>query len=162
VKIFYCSGIEPYNLLLAVGIHLGRLPEGRIPTVAELSPIWKTPRWKRDERGIPVFLGADHGNNEVYALLLGTDPDMGLQTIYHLLNRAANPAQWKFYKIQAQIAPLARLGFFCASRLNLELIGSFLMERGFGAGYFDLVNHVRLIKEWNLRGKTESGRDYRR
>jgi hypothetical protein len=154
LKIFYCGGAGSQAALFAGAIHLGHLPEKRVPTGAEISRIRDLARCERSNWGIPCLLGADQTGNEVYAIELGTDQDISLQAIYHLLNAAVDPTQWKFYKTPNQINPVLRLGGFCERRLHLASAGRFLVVRGIQTGYFDLVNQVRQIKEWNLIGKT--------
>jgi hypothetical protein len=154
VNIFYCGSTANLNSLLAGAIHLGRLPEKRLPTNAELSLVRELGRWGREKWGIPVCLGADQGGNKVYALLLGADPDMVLQAIYHLLNRMAEATQWKFYKTREQPNLWIRFGCFGVNRLHLGKVGNLLIRRGLRSGYFDLVNLVRQVKEGNWLGKT--------
>jgi hypothetical protein len=154
LKIFYCDGAGDQTALLAGAIHLGHLTEERAPTGAEIGLIQELGRLKRDNWGIPSYRGLDQTGNEVYTLALGSDQNVGLQAICHLLNATAVPIQWKFYKIRNYYNPLTRLGNFCVHRLRLAAVGRFLIARGIHAGYFGLVAQVRQVKEWNLIGET--------
>jgi hypothetical protein len=154
VKIFYCGGADGHGVMLAGAIHLRRLPEGQVPTLRAIKQTWQRERWEPSVWGNPLFLGADQRGDEVYVLILGADPDIGLQAVCHLLNKVADSTRWKFYKIRSQINWLGYLGCFCLHRLRLTGIGSFLIACGIRSGYGDLVKQVRQVKEWNSGGKT--------
>jgi hypothetical protein len=151
MRIVYCCFAGTHSSVIAATVHLGRLPERRIPTMREIIAIKEFDRRDRDDWGTPRLLGADEPGNEIYILGLGPDQDICLQAVYHLLVESApDPGQWKFFKTLRQINWLTRVGGFCSRRLHLVKIGRFLAARGIQSDYFDLVKLVRQVKEWNL------------
>jgi hypothetical protein len=154
VKIFYCGGADGQGAMLAGAIHLCRLPEGQTPTVRAIKQVWQRERREPSAWGSPLFLGMDERGNEVYTLVLGVDPDIGLQAVCHLLKKVADSTCWKFYRIRSQMNLLSRLGCFCLHRLRLTGVGSFLIACGIRPGYGDLTRQVRQVKEWNSFDKT--------
>jgi hypothetical protein len=154
LKIFYCGGVANQLALLAGAIHLGHLPEARLPPDVAINLIQAIGCRARHNWGVPLFLGADSQGNEIYTLTLGPDPDISLQAICHLLSVTGDPTQWKFYKARNQINSVTRFGVFCMRRLHLAVVGRWLIAQGIRTIYSDLVNQVQQIKEWNLIGKT--------
>jgi hypothetical protein len=151
VRIVYCCFAGTHSSVIAAAVHLGILPERRIPTIAEITAVKEFDRRDREDWGTPLLLGVDPRDNEVYIMGLGPDQDICLQAIYYLLAEiATDPGQWKFYKTLRQINWLTRVGGFCSRRLGLVMVGRFLVARGIQSDYVDLVKLVHQVKEWNL------------
>lgn len=68
IKIIYTCYGGAHSSPVAAAIHLGWLPEDRVPSAAELLDIPRFDRASKKDHGVPELMGQDSLNNEVYVL----------------------------------------------------------------------------------------------
>jgi hypothetical protein len=143
---YYCYG-RAHSSVVAGLIHLNRLPRDRVPNVKEIISASGFDQSDQQDFGIPYFLGEDEQNNEVFIIGFGGVPNLGLQTIYYLLERMGNPLEWKFYNSLASIGWLTKTGGFISKKLKLSSLGKYLAALGIQKSYLSLVELVKNVKE---------------
>ncbi len=143
---YYCYG-RAHSSVIAGSIHLNRLPNDRIPSVKEIIAIPEFDRSDSEDFGEPYFLGKDDQGNEVFIIGFGGEAGLGLQTIYFLLERFADPAEWKFYNSLSSIGLTAKMGGFISKKLKLVPLGKYLAALGIQKSYLNLVKLVSAVKE---------------
>lgn len=150
MKIFYFCFAGSHSSVIAANIHLRRLPEDQIPTIEEIVTVNEFDRRSVKDAGIPYFLGQDANGNDVYVIGFGKDREIGLQTIYNLLEQLAVPTtEWKFFDTLSEINWLTKLGGFLSGRLGLVSIGRVLAAKGIQGCYYRLTDVVKKAKEWS-------------
>lgn len=147
MKLFYYCFARAHSSVIAGYIHLGKLPQDRIPAIKEIMAIPEFDKTDSSVKGIPYLLGKDHQNHEIYLIGFGKDDLIGIQTIHHFLQQNANPAEWRFFNALSQIGYLTKLGGFLSRNLKITLIGRFLAAWGIQRSYFRLVQLVKTSKE---------------
>ena len=143
---YYCYG-RAHSSVIAGWLHLNRLPTDRIPSVKEILAIPEFDRSESKDFGEPYFLGKDEYGNEVFIIGFGGEAGLGLQTVYFLLERWGDPAEWKFYNSLSSIGWLAKTGGVISKKLKLACVGRYLAALGIQRSYFNLVELVNKVKE---------------
>ena len=149
MKFFYYCFAGSHSSVIAANIHLKILPGDRVATIEEICNVKEFDRRNNVEPGIPLLIGKDEHENNVYVIGLKKNRNLGLQTIYHFLNQVSNPADWKFYDVLSEINWLTRVGGFISGNLNLPNIGRPIVARGIQKCYQKLINVVKEAKGWN-------------
>lgn len=143
---YYCYG-RAHSSVISGWIHLNRLPKDRVPSIKEIISAPGFDQSDKHDFGIPYYLGKDEHNNEVFIIGFGGAPNLGLQTIYYLLERLGNPLEWKFYNSLASVDWLTKTGGFISKKLKLSRLGKYLAALGIQKSYSTLVELVRTVKE---------------
>ena len=149
MKIFY-YGYEQWDIpLIASCIHLNKFSPHRTPTVKEVCNVYRGLKIEPDTLGIPLFLGKDEHQNEIYAVGFGKNSLLALQAVTFLNPRGTD---WKFYSTVQERNILLILGSFFINRLRLINPGIRLTALGARKSYLRLVKLVENIKELNRVG----------
>lgn len=154
MKIIYCCRSGNHASVIAGQIHLNQLPQDRLPSLPELINCSGFDCVPPPEPGKPCQLGYDQAQNEIYVMGLGADHTICLQAICHVLEQCADPGEWKFIHTSQGQSPFTRWGNFCSGKLRLKAVGRWLHALGIKRLYFQLVQRVHQVKEWNKVGKT--------
>lgn len=145
--IFSCYG-GAHTSIVAAGIHLGYLPMERI---AEKSEITMTPYFDQTENaniGVPIYMGQDKYNNEVYVIGMGSYRKEGSQLIYQFVNEAKKKCKGEIVIINsiALINLEIRIGGFLSRRLGMVGIGRHIIIYGIRKKYHKFVALIEEIR----------------
>ena len=146
--IFSCYG-GAHTSIVAAGIHLGYLPkEGK----ATYNEIIATPYFDQTETaniGIPIYMGQDRYNNEIYVIGMGSYRREGSQVVYQFINEIRGRCRGEAIIINsiALINLEIRVGGFLSRRLGLIELGRSLIIYGIRKKY---IRFLQLVAEIDI------------
>lgn len=149
--IYYCFG-GAHSSVIASSIHVGILPNSRIPNTEEILAVPYFDITPNNKMGFPLYMGIDSWGNEVYCMGWGIYREDILSLL--LLLTHSNKEFIFNQVIFVYALPIAdrfiRLGGFLSRRLGL-LLGRPLIIKGIQRKYFEFVKLVKKVKDHNIR-----------
>lgn len=147
--IFSCYG-GAHTSIVAAGIHLGYLPKDEKASYKE---ILATPFFDQTETiniGIPLYMGQDKYNNEIYVIGMGSYRRQGSELIYQFINEIKGRCRGEVVIINsiALINLEIRIGGFLSRKLGLINLGRRIIVYGISKKY---NRFVQLVEEINKR-----------
>jgi hypothetical protein len=159
MKIFYYSKIR-WTALFAGFIHLERLALTSSPSMAEILAIVEKYQGALSPLGTPYLVGVDSFQNQIYAIGFGSQSNLGLQTIFGIINQDSDPAAWKFIPVPIRYDWVFSKPF----HFNLAVKMLFECKRWEAIWiwqvYQRLTDLVTQVKAGEQFGKTQSSCDY--
>ena len=146
--IYHCFG-GAHSSVTAAAIHLGLLPEGRIPASSEFTKLVFYDVQNKNTHGNLYLLGTDSSNNEIY--ILGRRGKS--QTVEKLANdllQALNVPEHSILMVDAakHVNLIMRIGGLLSRHLGLVKSGRTVVIWGTQKAYPFLV---RLVKEVKIK-----------
>ncbi len=150
MKIIYSCYGGAHTSIVAAGLHLGYLPQDKIPQKAD---ILSTPYFDQTDNaniGIPLYMGQDKYNNEVYVIGMGSHRKEGSQLIYCFINDLKGSCKGELIIINsiALINLEIRIGGFLSRRLGFVDFGRRIITYGIRKKYDEFL---QLTKEIDRR-----------
>jgi hypothetical protein len=149
MKIFYYGSARNDIPLIAGYIHLQKLPLDSIPATGDIYNAFSWCNVEPHIAGVPLYLGDDESNNEVYIVGFEKNYKYALQTI---TNIHMNTNDWKFYSTLSEENIFTGLGRFFLTHLQLVYLGTKLTAFGVRRNYIQLIKLVKKVKELNQIG----------
>ena len=152
--IYHCYG-GTHSSVTASSIHLGILPEDRIPEPDMFLQIPLYDQQVACEHGHIFFMGIDEYGHEVYLTARRSRPEVlekviaGLSGIFGI-----SPSSYCLVNAMSQVNWLMMLGGYLSRRWGLVRVGRPIVILGTRFAYFKLVKLVRKFKD-NLRVDSE-------
>jgi hypothetical protein len=152
--IYHCYG-GTHSSVTAAAIHLGWLPEDRIPGPEMFMQIPLYDRQEACEHGHVFFMGIDEHGYEVYLTARRSRPEIlekvfaGLAGIFGI-----STSSYRLVNAMGQVNWRMRIGGFLSRRWGLSTVGRPVVIMGTQAAYFGLVELVKKTKD-NLRADGE-------
>lgn len=128
---------------VAGAIHLNKLPVDQVPAIEELINSFSG----RAADGIPLQLGRDEFDTEIYTLHFGKARGLGLQTVCFILSAHSNPLDWKFFNVRVTMHYFAKISAFIFHQLKLDKLESIIVAHEIQRSYRDIAALVRQTKE---------------
>lgn len=150
--IYYCFG-GAHSSVIASSIHVGMLPDNRIPNTEEILGIPYFDITPNNKIGSPLYMGIDSWGNEVYCMGWGIYKEDILSL---LLLLTYNNEEFIFdHVIFVYALPIAdrfiRLGGFLSRRWGIVFLGRPLIIKGIKRKYLEFVHLVNRVKNHNIR-----------
>jgi len=147
MHIFYYCTTGVHTSLVAAAIHLGILPDKRVPKWDEIAGIPNYDGLAYENIGIPHRVGADCQGNEIYSVGVLAERDVVVRAIGSLLDLYQVPREQYLLVSTMEVIPYQTiLGYFISVRLGLRSIGRTLAARGLTRVYPELTELVRRVK----------------
>lgn len=149
MKIFYhCFG-SSHSSVIAANIHVGNLPQNRIPSWKEINSIPHFDRTQKKQIGEPFYIGKDESNNEVYIVGLTHKKNIPLNAVDSLASIFSLPKRdYVFVDALPSINRLAKFGGFLSRGMGLVFIGRPLAIFGIQTSYKNLLHLVEQTKKY--------------
>lgn len=147
MRVFYqCFG-RAHTSVLAAHIHLGNLPCGNTPSVAEIMALPFFDQASKADLGRPLFFGRDPDGHEIYAIGFGFAIGEGLSAIHSVFRRAGVELPLVVNTLKG-LGILARVGGCLSRELGLVALGRPIVAHGILGIYRDLLLKVAAVKEF--------------
>jgi len=154
--IYHCYG-SAHSSVIAAAIHLGRLPDSRVPGVREIMALPDFDRADDRHLGSLFYKGMDEKGFHVYTMGLGGQSAAALQTIKSILALAgADPESFHFVGALRCITLMTKVGGALSRRYGIRIIGRPIAAWGITRSYPTLVDLVKQVKR-QLHGAGEAG-----
>lgn len=150
MKIIYSCYGGAHTSIVAAGLHLGYLPHDKTPNKEAILSIPFFDQTETANIGVPLYMGQDQYNNEVYVIGMGSYRKEGAQLIYRLVNDLRGGCRGEVIIINsiALINLEIRIGGFLSRRLGLVDIGRRIIIFGIRRKY---DKFLQLRREINKR-----------
>ena len=144
--IYHCYG-GAHSSVIAAAIHLGLLPENRVPTRAEICAVPLYDRQGADEHGHFFFMGKDQAGHEVYLTARRSRAE-GLENIFTGLAGifGISSADYYLVNVMGKVNLTMKLGGFLSRRWGVTRVGRPIVTVGTQAAYFQIVKLVQRVK----------------
>lgn len=148
MKVIYnCYG-SAHSSVLAAGIHVGLLPESRVPTCEEITDLPHYDRTNTEEIGTIYYFGQDELGVQVYILGMKSSSKIVKRAIFSMLEEF-NIDRTELILVDSlpYVNNLTRIGGFLSRGLGLVKLGRPLTVYGLQKSYFQFVNLVQDVKK---------------
>ncbi|MDI9448851.1 MAG: DUF3189 family protein [Pelotomaculaceae bacterium] len=144
--IYHCYG-GAHSSVTAAAIHLGLLPENRVPTRAEFCAVPLYDRQEADEHGHFFFMGKDQAGHEVFLTARRSRPGV-LENIFTGLAEIFGIPEDDYYlvNVMGEVNLTMKLGGFLSRRWGAVRVGRPIVAMGTQAAYLQLVKLVQRVK----------------
>ncbi|SMO42151.1 DUF3189 family protein [Melghirimyces algeriensis] len=144
--IYQCYG-SAHSSVTAAAIHLGKLPENRIPTVKEVMNLPDFDRSLDTYIGTLFYKGKDECGISVYTLGLGREWQVGLRSVESLLQLIGqDPSTFRIVHALNCITFTTKLGGALSRKYGFWWMGRRLAAYGVRKSYPRLVTLVQEVK----------------
>lgn len=144
--IYHCYG-SAHSSVIAAAIHLGKLPDSRVPKVKEIMALPDFDRSNDRYLGSLFYKGKDEKGFHVYTLGLGGQAAAALQTVKSMLAlTGAPPDSFHFAGALHCITFMTKVGGAMSRRYGLRGIGRPIAAWGITRSYPTLVALVKQVK----------------
>jgi hypothetical protein len=144
--IYHCFG-GSHSSVTAAAIHLGMLPQDRLPTAAEFLALPYFDARSKGDEGEIRFMGRDAAGNKVFT---AGKKNLGarFETLFYDLAEVLGLSQQEILMINTSplVNDAMRLGGFISRRLGFVALGRPLVVWGTRRAYVNLVNLVNARK----------------
>ncbi len=144
--IYHCVG-GTHSSAVASAIHLGMLPDNRIPTDKELLSVPYFDTLTRKEYGRILHRGTDEYGNNIYTLSRQFYPQIVIPALQDLcVILTGDTGQVKLVNASRTVNLLMKIGGCMSRRLNIVCIGRPLVIEGVKRAYMEIVDMVNNVK----------------
>ncbi len=143
--IYHCYG-GSHSSVTAAGIHLGLLPENRLPTMEELMNLRYFDKTEDSDFGLIRLMGVDDGGNEVYVLGKKSMGEKFNRTLQGMARIIGVDSDLVVINTMPCVNWLMMAGGYLSRRMGILSIGRPLVVYGTKKAYSHLVNVVRECK----------------
>lgn len=148
MKIVYHDFGGSHSTATAVAIHLGLIPEDRVPDAKDF--LTKVPFFDSltaRDHGKLFYVGQDEWKNEVYLLPRANRPDLVLNAVSSTIKALGGSLEeWVFVDTLPTVNLWMRIGGYLSRRLGLVLIGRPIATFGTRRAFFQISCLVRSTK----------------
>ncbi|SCX87623.1 DUF3189 family protein [Alkaliphilus peptidifermentans] len=148
MKIIYSCYGGAHTSIVAAGIHLGLLPTKRVPKVREIMAIPYYDYTSSKCIGIPIYMGKDKDNHDIYVVGMGSARRELTQLVYDYVYHH-NRYSIKEVLVVNSIALInlpVRIGGFISKKINIIAIGKPITAYGIQKNYMLFVDLVKNVK----------------
>ncbi len=157
MKVIYSCYGGAHSSPVAAAIHLGLLPEDRVPEPGALMRIPRFDRVGSEEQGRAAFIGKDASGHEVYVLARGPAGKAVERAFFSGASLAgADPSEFLLVDTLVCVNLSMRVGGFLSRRLGWTALGRPIVLWGTRRAY---ANLVRLVRETKGRLAPRTGRE---
>lgn len=147
MKIFYCCYGSAHSSVVAAAIHLGWLPEDRVPELEEIEKLPHYDKTASAEIGTPFFMGKDRKGAEIYIIGMASQRLLVKNAIVSFLQHSGvEPEDVIFVDAIPLVNLKTKIGGILSRRMGLVSVGRPLTIRGVQERYFDFVKMVKEVK----------------
>lgn len=148
MKIFYYCFGSAHSSVISSCIHLGMLPQNRIPELEEIVNLPYYDQTESSQIGTPFFMGEDEFGYQVYILGMGSYKKIVKNSLQSIMDIYEIP-QEKILLINSLnlVNTTTRIGGFLSRALGLVSIGRPLTVIGIRHSYWHFVQLVLNTKE---------------
>lgn len=147
MKIFYHCYAGAHSSVVASALHCGKLPQHRVPTLAEIMAVPFFDQTSPDMIGTPYFMGIDEFGNEIYFIGMKQGSAIVKNAIYsfcHLCQLSLD--QLRFIDALRIINLSTKIGGGLSRRLGCVRVGRSLCAWGIQRCYWGFVDLIRDVK----------------
>jgi len=147
VKIFYYCFGSAHSSVVASCLHLGKIPQDRIPEAEEIESLPYYDRTESNQIGTPFFMGIDELGCQVYILGMGSYRNLVKNTIQDIMNiYGISSEEILLVNSLKVVNTTTRIGGFLSRALGWIKIGRPLTIIGVRRNYsqyVSLVDHTK-------------------
>ncbi|MCF6095870.1 DUF3189 family protein [Thermovorax subterraneus] len=148
MKIFYCCYGSAHSSVVAAAIHLGWLPEDRVPGFHEIENLPHYDKTDSLEIGTPFFMGKDEKGSEVYIIGMTGQRQLVKNAILSFLKYNNIKTKYIFFVDTIPLVNLkTKIGGILSRRIGLVAVGRPLTVIGIQEKYFEFVKLVNEVKK---------------
>ena len=146
IIIYHCYGAA-HSSVLSAAIHLGYLPEDRIPGIREILKIPYFDKSNSKEIGIPFFYGLDNSGNKIYCQGMGGLDRIVKQLLKDIMREYHIPEE-RIITVNTlkNVNILVRIGGFLSRKLGLVFPGRIIVAFGLKLVYRRFIKTVSSVK----------------
>lgn len=144
--IYHCYG-GSHSSVTAASIHLGLLPEDRVPGREMFWNLQLFDRQEADQQGHIYFVGVDEHGHDIYLTARRNKPQI-LENVFAGLTEIFALPRQDYILVDAMhsVNSLMKLGGFLSRRWGLVSLGRPIVTIGTQIAYFRLVHLVQKVK----------------
>ncbi|MGI6112770.1 MAG: DUF3189 family protein [Mahellales bacterium] len=148
MKILYACYGGAHTSVTSAAIHLGLLPDDRVPSSRDFYSIPFYDKMPNKQLGTPRFMGVDKMGWEIYVMGMGSYKKLVTTAVYSMLKECGlDPAKLFIVNALAPLSPITAVGGFCSRKLNLVGLGRPLTIFGIRQTYHAFVDVVKRTKQ---------------
>ncbi len=159
MKLFYCCYGGAHTSVTCASIHLGYLPDDRIPSPSEFAKVPFYDKMDNHKLGTPVFMGCDALGWDIYIIGMKNVKTLVIPAMRSYLN-ACDMDQSDFMLVNAlvELHPITSIGGVATRKFGLISLGRPLTIWGIRRTYSKFLSLVKEVKE-NLQDRENSLKD---
>ncbi|GAB6933040.1 DUF3189 family protein [Calditerricola satsumensis] len=144
--VYYCYG-SAHSSVVAAAIHLGVLPDNRVPTPTEILSLDDFDRTSTPFIGTLYCRGRDELGCRVYTLGVGGEPALVVESFLSMVE-ACGDSRSAFWLVDAlpHLSPIAKVGGMLSRRFGMVGVGRRIAVWGVRHRYAHLVRFVHEVK----------------
>lgn len=148
MKILYACYGGAHTSVTCSAIHLGMLPDDRVPGSRDFYGIPFYDKMPNEQLGTPRFMGIDIMGWEIYVMGMGGNRKLITTAIYSIL-KECDLDETKFFIVNAlaTLSPITAVGGFCSRKLNMVSLGRPLTIYGIRQTYHIFIDIVKRTKQ---------------
>jgi hypothetical protein len=144
---YYCFG-GAHTSVTCASIHLGFLPDNRIPRPDEFLAVPYYDKMDNDKLGTPVYVGRDEFGWDIYVMGIKRGNRVVIPAIKsYLYASGINDRNVLFVNALVKLHPITSFGGFSSRKLHMVNFGRPLTIWGIRRSYPIFVDLVRRVKE---------------
>lgn len=146
IIIYHCYG-GAHSSVISAAIHIGMLPDNRIPDYEEIKNLPFYDKTTSKEIGIPFYFGKDKSGNRVYIMGMGSE-EKRIKEILCIFLRIEKKDNLKIHleNTLKNVNWIVRIGGFLSRGLGLIFPGRFLTILGLRLNYPKFIETVKRVK----------------
>jgi len=145
--IYHCYG-SSHTSVVSAAIHLGYLPDDRVPCRDEILRLPHYDKTEPEEIGSLFFMGVDEEGNEVYIMGMENGKEIVRRAILDFIRIFDIDPNSLYLVDSLKLAnPTTKVGGILSRRLHLEALGRPLTVYGIQKNYMNFVKLVKHVKE---------------
>ncbi|MDA8234320.1 MAG: DUF3189 family protein [Clostridia bacterium] len=146
--IFYYCLTGVHTSLVTSAIHLGLLPEDRVPPVEKIINLPNYDRLAYNEIGQPCWMGTDNEGNKIFSIGVLSEKEVVPKAIQSLLDLYQIPQyQYRLVSTMEYVPYSTALGGVYLKRMGAGNLGRSVATKGLTRVYPKLVELVREVKD---------------
>lgn len=147
MKVIYSCYGGAHSSPVAAAIHLGKLPEERVPDAEALLQLPRFDRVDSEKHGLAELMGVDPRGHEVYVLGRGPAGESVERALFSGLHLAgSDPSHFLLVDTLTCVNLPMRVGGYLSRRLRWIAVGRPIVLWGTRRAYFRLVQLVQQTK----------------
>lgn len=148
MELFYCCYGGAHTSVTCASIHLGYLPDNRVPSAAEFAELPFYDKMDNHKLGTPVYMGRDIQGWDIYIIGMKNAKTLVIPAIKSYLNVCSrDQSDFKLINALIELHPITSIGGVITRKLGLISLGRPMTIWGIRKTYPQFLKLVEEVKK---------------